>query len=227
MSERRRQFLGWLGASTLLAVFGRDAAAQQAGGARANGVAPAPTSDEWDVSWTERVRGAARAVFDVPDGQGEGVWRAGRWMEDYRGVYGAKPDDLTAVLVIRHAAIQFIMDNEYWKRFDVGKKREIRDRDTKKWVTANPVSTAHAGAPTDDESHTIQHFVAHGGIVLACHLAFAARVIPDFARADALSREEAESRARAHIIPGVILQSSGVFAALRAQQAGCSYIVAS
>jgi intracellular sulfur oxidation DsrE/DsrF family protein len=45
--------------------------------------------------------------------------------------------------------------------------------------------------------------------------------------ADKVSKEEAEKRARAQLLPGVILQPSGVFAVLRAQQAGCDYIKAS
>ena len=228
MSGRRREFLGWLGASTLLAALGRGAAAQSANGEQTKGAAPAPVSDKWDLSWVDRVQGDARAVFDLPEaGEGEGVWRAERWREDYEQLYGAKPNDLTAVLVIRHAAIPLIMDNEYWKRFGVGKKLEIKDHETKKWVESNPVSTAHAGAPTDDDRYTIQYFIAHGGIVLACHLAFSGRVVSDFGKADKLSWENAEARAREHILPGVILQPSGIFAALRAQQAGCAYILAS
>ena len=228
MSEHRRQFLGWLGASTLLAVMGRRASAQSAAPQQGGGAGPAPISNKWDMSWVDRVRGDARAVFDLPEpGEGEGVWRAGRWREDYEQVYGVKPNGLTAVLVIRHAAIQLIMDNEYWKRFDVGKKLGIKDPKTKKWVEANPVSSAHDGAPTDDDRYTIQYFIAHGGIVLACHLAFSGRVVSDFGKADKLGPEEAEASARERIVPGVILQPSGIFAALRAQQAGCAYILAS
>ena len=37
----------------------------------------------------------------------------------------------------------------------------------------------------------------------------------------------AEAKARDHVIPGVILQPSGVFAVLRAQELGCGYILAS
>jgi hypothetical protein len=228
MSGRRREFLRWLGASTLLAALGRSAGAQGTSGQQAHGAAPTPRSDKWDMSWVEKVHGDARAVFDLPEaGEGEGVWRAERWREDYEQVYGVSPNDLTAVLVIRHAAIPLVMDNSYWKRFGIGKKLEIKDHDTKKWTESNPVSTAHGGAPTDDDRYTLQYFMAHGGIVLACHLAFSGRVVSDFAKSDKLDRDQAEARAREHILPGVILQPSGIFAALRAQQAGCSYILAS
>ncbi len=228
MSERRREFLSWLGVGTLLAVTGRGINAQQVGDPRSAATGPRPVSDKWDMSWVGRVHGDARAVFDVPTPEdGVGVWRAERWREDYLGVYGIEPSDLTAVLVIRHEAIQLIMDNEYWNRFDVGKRLEIRDQDTKKSVKSNPVSTTHDGDPTDGDRSTLQYFMAHGGIVLACHLAFSGRIVPDFRKADKLSQAEAEARAREHIVPGVILQPSGIFAVLRAQQAGCAYILAS
>jgi hypothetical protein len=180
------------------------------------------------MSWVEKISGDARAVFDVPTpGEGEGVWRAERWREDYQKVYGSKPSELTAVLVIRHEAIPLIMDNDYWKRFEVGKKLGIKDSGTKKWAVANPASTAHAGAPTKGDQYTIQNFLANGGIVLACNLAFLGRVVSEYGKGDDLSSDDAYARAREHIIPGVVLQPSGIFASLRAQQAGCAYILAS
>lgn len=231
MSGHRRQFLGWLGASTLLAAMGRTASAQakaDAGGDGKKGVGRAPVSNEWDMSWVEKVSGDARAVFDVPTpGEGEGVWRAQLWREDYEKVYGSKPGELTAVLVIRHEAIPLIMDNDYWKRFEVGKKLGIKDPGTRKWAITNPVSLAQESAPTKRDRYTVQHFLASGGIVLACNLAFMGRVVSEYGKRDDLSADDAYSRAREHILPGVILQPSGVFATLRAQQAGCAYILAS
>ncbi len=228
MSGRRREFLGWLGAGTLLALSGRRMSAQQASDSRGAGAGRAPVSDRWDLSWVERVRGDARAVFDVPTpGGGEGVWRAGRWREDYKQVYGAEQTELTAVLVIRHEAIPLIMDNDYWKRFGVGERLRIGGHDTKKWSESNPVSISHDGAPTADDRYTLQRFMADGGIVLACHLAFSGRVVSDYRKTEKLSGDEAEARAREHVLPGVILQPSGIFALLRAQQAGCAYVIAS
>lgn len=226
--SRRREFLGWLGAGTLLAVSGRGVSAQQANAAPGASGAPAPLSDEWDMSWVDRIRGDSRAVFDVPSqGDGEGVWRAERWRQDYEAVYGVKPADMGAVLVIRHQAIPLIMNNEYWKRYEVGGKSKRDGDGSKKPGGANPVSATHDGATTDSDRYTIQYFIEHGGIVLACHLAFSARIVSNVAKAEKLSQDDAESRAREYIIPGVILQPSGIFAALRAQQAGCAYIFAS
>ena len=44
---------------------------------------------------------------------------------------------------------------------------------------------------------------------------------------DKIGDDEARKRAIAYLLPGVILQPSGVFAAIRAQQAGCAYLKSS
>jgi hypothetical protein len=72
----------------------------------------------------------------------------------------------------------------------------------------------------------MQGFLASGGIVLACGWSFggAASYV---AKGESLDREAARARAKEMLIPGVILQPNGIFAALRAQEAGCSYVMAS
>jgi intracellular sulfur oxidation DsrE/DsrF family protein len=44
---------------------------------------------------------------------------------------------------------------------------------------------------------------------------------------DGISAEEARKIAIAHMVPGVILQPSGVFAAVRCQEAGSAYVKSS
>jgi len=52
-------------------------------------------------------------------------------------------------------------------------------------------------------------------------------VVPTVEKAERVSTEEATKIAKSHILPGVLLQPSGVFAATRAQEAGCTYLKAS
>jgi hypothetical protein len=59
-----------------------------------------------------------------------------------------------------------------------------------------------------------------GGIVLACNLAFQF-VVSKF-RTEGVTAEAAREEALKHLIPGVILQPSGFFAVVRAQQAGAA-----
>lgn len=225
MSNPRRNFLGWLGASTVLAATGSPLRAREPGGEERDDLTP--VNADWDVAWVERIQGRHRAVFDSPEiSEGMGLFRAVIWRDQYKQVYGTEPSDMSPVLVIRHAAIDLVMDDEYWKRFEIGKEAKLKDPATKKWYVANPIRAAAPDTPPAYTAYNLEGFLASGGIVLACNLAFR-EVVYRFRQADKLSREEAEKKAREHLLPGVILQPSGVFAVLRAQQAGCGYIMAS
>src|SRR5438552_3632092 len=69
-------------------------------------------------------------------------------------------------------------------------------------------------------------FIARGGIVLACNLALE-DVVETIQKKENATEGDARKQAIAFMVPGVILQPSGVFAALHAQDAGCKYIRAS
>ena len=222
MAVSRRNFLGWLGVGSLGAV------ARFAGASpERNATHPPPTSPDWDLSWVERVHRPA-AVFDSPQpADGDGLWRACMWRDQYREVYGGSAAAPVPILVLRHVAIPLVMNDAYWARFEAGKKLGMKDEATKRWYTRNPIWRAAGAAQPDAKDYHLEPFLAQGGIVLGCGVAFAGRIVSEYAAKDGVSREEAEKRARADLLPGVILQPSGVFAVLRAQEAGASYVIAS
>ncbi|MEK7403119.1 MAG: hypothetical protein AABZ80_12260 [Gemmatimonadota bacterium] len=81
------------------------------------------------------------------------------------------------------------------------------------------------GAATD-RGYGLSQFIARGGIALACGLALQ-RYVRLCRDRDSVDGAEAQKRATAALVPGVILQPSGVFSAVRAGQAGCVYVKAS
>lgn len=144
-------------------------------------------------------------MFDIPEIGGElGFNRATLWRQHAMHVYGLSAADTTLVTVFRRNAIHLIMNDAYWQRFEMG--------------TALKLDAGAKGAP-----HQFDAFVASGGIVLACNLAFG-QVVNRYRAADNLSRDDAMQVARANIAPGVILQPSGLFALVSAQQAGCALV---
>ena len=188
---------------------------------------PVPVSDKWDMSWCDRVTGKVRAVFDSPGAaEGAAMFRAQVWRDEHKEVYGTPLAELSAVIVFRHEGIPLVMNDAYWSRFDVGKELKIRDEKGKKWVTVNPIASRHRERRGKFANYNLPAFIDSGGIVLACNFAFG-DMVERFKDADKLSKEDARKRAIEHLIPGVILQPSGVFAALRAQQAGCNFLLAS
>jgi len=218
MEIQRRIFLGTLGAGALAASVD----------SHANAPATAIAGSAWDMSWTARVIGKHRAVFDSPQlSGGAGLFRAVTWKHQYAEVYGTAAEEMSGVLVLRAEGIWLAMNNAFWKDYKVGESQNFKHRDTGAFRTVNPIASAMSDAGSGSADVTIPGFAGSGGIVLACHLAFGS-VMDLVKKTDKIAAdEEAEKKAMTYLLPGVIMQPSGVFAALRAQEAGCGYILAS
>jgi hypothetical protein len=222
MSTNRREFLGQTAGAALFSALPLTLTP---------GVAAAitPASDEWDLTWVNRLTGKHKAVFDVPEVEsGYGVWRASIWARQYMDVLGAKPNEISTALIIRHNAIVLAMQQSFWDKYQIGETKKVVHPITTKVTDRNPVllSSARGESPERYDALALDKFIARGGVALACNLAFA-DCVETVQKGDDVSPEEARQRAIAYLVPGVILQPSGVFAAVRAQEAGCSYVRAS
>lgn len=229
----RRDFLAQLAAAGL-ASAGLAACATAAGTA---GAAPAPVpGGRFDDSWTARVRSARhRAVFDAPEVQdGLGIWQAWLFRRGYREAMGAAEAEATVpVVVLRHAGTVLAIDDALWAKYKLGEQRKVNDPATGKPAERNPIARPRAGEPApredmarmmaEDGVPSIETLLGQGAIVLACNLAMN-QLIGGIARRT--KQEVADVRAEVHagLVPGVILQPSGVYAVLRAQEAGCVYL---
>lgn len=182
-----------------------------------------PPAQAWDTSWTARVTGQHKAMFDIPEIEGGvGVMRAGSWLRAYEEVLKVKRDAITQVIVLRHNAIPLVMTNAFWAAYPAGKEMKVRGSAEGEWATANPVLGGGGGggrsAPVP-----LDALIAGGSIVLGCGVAFA-MVTRLVARQDGLSPEAAAEKARRMILPGVIMQPSGIFAGTLAQHHGCCFV---
>lgn len=224
MSENRREFLERLGLGAVLI-----AAPASADVLRALEPRHAASAEDFDLSWTAKVNGRYRAVFDVPEiDSGYGVWRASIWQRDYMNALKAKPEECSAVVVMRHNGIALAMQQSFWDTYGVAKTNKVVHPITEQPTDRNPVllSSARGEVPAELDDVALDRFIAHGGIALACNLAFD-DMIKLVTKKDGGSPEAARKTALAGIVPGVILQPSGVFAALHAQDLGCKYLRAS
>lgn len=228
MPTPRRHFLSWLGGASLLGVAGTPSLARAMSAPTPfPDDHPLPVADTWDMSWVSRVTGKYRAVFDGPEiSDGAPMVRAAAWADLYKEVYGVEKRDITSVLVLRHAAIDLVMNDDYWARFDLGKEHKLRDDKGKKWTKVNPISARSRPDTEQARRYTLETFIANGGIVLACGWAFRF-VASRIQQADKLDAAAARQRAAEQLVPGVILQPNGIFAVLRAQEAGCHFASAS
>jgi hypothetical protein len=227
MTTPRRDFLGLLGAATLLG----SATPRVLVGAEA--LPPVSPRREprrqpaaWDMSWRTRLRGAHRAVFDAPEvSEGDPVLRAVIWAHQMQEVFGTTSAEMSRVLVLRHTGIELAMHDAYWARFDAAERHGFRNAAGAP-LHVNPMRAARAEVPEPFRQMTLEQFAADGGIILACDLALRHYVVPRYV-ATGLSDEAAYSAAVRDLVPGIILQPSGIFAVSVAQEAGCRFVPAS
>ncbi|MEK6597074.1 MAG: hypothetical protein AABY91_01980 [Gemmatimonadota bacterium] len=221
MDTGRRDFLATLGVATigsagLTLLDTTPAPAQQAAG-------------YWDLSWTGRLTGKHRAIFDIPAIEdGYGVWRSILWRKQYSQVFGLPESDLNTVVNIRHDGIALVMNQEFWARYNVGRTWDVRDPLSRQPTSRNPVvdRTGPHALPGEYEDFSLEALMAQGGIVLACALALR-DCTSLVAEQEKLAMDDADRRVRQMILPGVIIQPSGVFAAVLAQENGCHFVRAS
>lgn len=194
------------------------------------GIAPLGAAAPVDTSWTRKVRGKHRGVFDVAEIESAlGVFRSQLWAMQVQEAFGAKPDDITVVLVLRHNAIALAMQQAFWDAYEVGKTTGATHPATRQPTDRNPalLSAARGEIPERFDALSLDKSIARGTIVLGCNLALESAIVPRIAKQDGVSTEQARKRAHELLVPGVVMQPSGIFAAVAAQDVGCRYVRAS
>ncbi len=217
MSRTRRNFvqhltLGSLGASLIPADL----------------LASPVQAGTWDTGWTTRLKGRHKACFDCTEPEsGYGVWRANAWYGQYMEVMKAAANELSPVVILRHNAIVLTLQHVFIRKYGLGKKFGVTHPLTGAAIEQNPALLDEKdGIPEPFNRSSLPKQLSRGTVALACNLAL--QDVVDVVKAtDKVSDAEARKRSLAAMIPGVILQPSGVFAAVLAQQAGCAYVKAS
>ena len=225
MTTPRRDFLQHIALGSLSATL-IPLTAQAAWAERAGAASREPRdAQNVDLSWTRRLTGKYKAVYDSPDiGGGLGVLRAGIVSAQYMAAFNVPATALSPVIVLRHDGIVLAMQQEFWDRYTIGEKYKVTHPWTGASLTRSPaLLRAGDGLPAGLENHALDKQLARGVIVLACALAFQ-DVIDTIAAADTLSADAAAAKARSLMLPGIIMQPSGVFATSVAQDNGCVYV---
>ena len=186
------------------------------------------SSDAWDIHWPAKLTGKYKAVFDNTEPEsGYGVWRASAWAGQYIEHLKAAPAELSPVVVLRHNAIILAMQQTFWDKYGIGARKKVTHPLTGEITKKNPVLLDEKdGIPAPFNNAGLKKQLDRGVVVLACNLALqdCASLIQ---HADKVNAAEANKRAVSYLIPGVILQPSGVFAVTLAQEGGASYVKAS
>ncbi|NOT10004.1 MAG: hypothetical protein HOP28_17565 [Gemmatimonadales bacterium] len=162
---------------------------------------------KWDMSWVERLTSPHRAVFDSPEiAGGDALGHVMTVRGGYKEVYG--PDtDFQAVLVMRASGVRLAFNDTLWQKYKLNDQLKIPGN----------------GNPHLSMLAMLQN---NGVILLACNLAatWYAQQMAVQAGADVRATVE---EVRINLAPGVTLMPSGIFATIRAQEAGCQLLKSS
>jgi hypothetical protein len=212
LSTDRRDFIGQL-ATTAVALTTAACAAPAVAAApvaqAAAGAGSPQARTAWDDSWFGRITASHRAVFDMPTiDDGMGFAHVSGYLRAMKEIHDA---DAQAVLVIRHAALPLVLNEAMWQKYQMGKL--VRRTGLPEGQTMT----------TNSYVRQVAQMNSRGVIVLACDLAtrgYAGRA----AEASKGNQAEIYEDFKKNILPGVILQPTGVYAVHRAQEAKCTFI---
>ena len=129
------------------------------------------------------------------------------------------------MIVLRHMGTMIALNDSLWEKYGLGERAKLNDPETKKPTTRNLFVRANAtgkDALVPPEA-TIEGLLASGAVILACNKA-SMHLATQMAEKQKRDVEEVKAEVRAGIVPGVLLQPSGIYATLRAQDVGCSFI---
>jgi intracellular sulfur oxidation DsrE/DsrF family protein len=212
----RRTFVGTLaaGASGLLAV-----PATSFGTTKPD--APGNDAD----AWFKKVKGAHRIVYDAtePHAGFPMIWT---WVFYKTNNDTGSPDnDMTAMVVLRHNAIPFALEDRLWAKYKLGDFFKINDNNTNAPAVRNPL-----WVPTERDYPLpgidgIERLQERGAMFCVCNMAI--MVYSGFAaKAMELDPEEVRQDWLSGVLPGIQVVPSGVWAIGRAQEKGCAYCYA-
>jgi intracellular sulfur oxidation DsrE/DsrF family protein len=213
----RRGFLGRLAAGTLaLAASGlATARAESAPASRAN----AP----WDDSWQTKIKGKHRQVFDGMEiNSGFGLVMTRIWFMTNKEAYNLPEKDLSAVVILRHAAFPIALNDAMWAKYKLGEMFNVTDPGTKQPAERNIFAWQKDFAIPPFATSAVDALVASGAQPCACNMAlmhFATQV----AEKTSQTKEAVIKEWQGSLLPGVTLVPSGVLAVGRAQDHECRY----
>lgn len=193
----------------------------------AAGAASAATSAPFDDTWTRRVSAAQhKAVFDGPDiAEGLALVHATFYRQGYQDQFGLAGSDVIPVLVFRHLSTVMAFNDALWAKYALGERAKVVDPATGKDALRNPFLRVGRDEknPIVSADASIESLLASGVVMLVCNKAtmrLAGQVAQKFGR----PADDVRAEFRAAVVPGILLQPSGIYAALRAQEAGCAFI---
>lgn len=182
------------------------------------------SSAAWDMSWVEQIeRAKYKAVFDSTSlSDGAALDLASDIQGAFKDVYGS--DDVARmVIVMRQLGQVMAFNDDMWNRYAIGEERKTNDPVTKQPARRNPYAKAMPGEPDWAVASKLDALHARGAVFLVCNRA-SMNWAAGAAQKSGKDVEQVRADVRSNLVPGATLMPTGVFALVRAQNAGCAYM---
>jgi intracellular sulfur oxidation DsrE/DsrF family protein len=175
------------------------------------------------MSWVERISPAPyKVVVDSTKVEADALETASDVMDTFHEVYNTPDDQTRVVVVMRHFGAAMGLSDALWNKYAIGEERTVTDPQTKAPARRNIFLSA---GPNEKEpwelKSKIEPLVARGVTILVCNRA-AMGLATSLAKKANKPLEEVQADIKAGLVPGATLMPNGVFALIRAQNAGCA-----
>jgi len=211
----RRTFLAQLGTAAAAIAFDAD----EMRASTLNAQSP------WDTSWLDRLATAHfRVVFNASDiADGAAMNYAQAFLDDFRDAHQTSDAQTRPVIVFRRLGTRMAFNDMLWDKYAIGEDRKIDDSATHGPAKRNVFWKAAPGASPESASSMIDTLQKRGMISLVCNVAVN-NIGSGLAQKTGHDVEEIRRELKANLVPGAILVPSGIYALIRAQNAGCAYM---
>ncbi len=176
------------------------------------------------MSWVDKLaRAHYKVAFDsnVID-DGIALDHASGILDQFHEVYGTPDSQVGVVVVLRQLGTRLGLNDAMWERYPI----DTHADSTKAPLRHNPYWAIRPDRSLEENSDRLERLTQRGVIVLVCAVA-TGNVARAVARETQKNPDEVFAEFKRNLIPGATLVPSGVFAMVRAQNAGCAFMRAS
>lgn len=217
----RRGFLGML--STGVAALGLTVAGRPLAFAAETNAIPSPGDPD---DWFKQIKGKHRIVFDVTHPLGGPLPFA--WPRVFlmtNEATGTPDNDCGVVVVLRHDAMAYALDDNIWEKYHFGEAFKVTDMNgmpVGKNVFAHPNPGDFKVPGVGEVSLGIKELQDNGVLICVCNVAMTVHSA-GMAMKTGQDAGEVRSDWDKGLLPGIQVVPSGVWAVNRAQEHGCTY----
>ncbi len=179
--------------------------------------------------WFNQIKGKHRIVFDVPNPNEIFPFAWPRIFLVTNAATGTAEKDCSIVVVLRHTAIPYAMEDRLWSKYNLGEVFKAEDPKTKKPSSRNPFWKPKHGdfniPGVGIVPIGINELQESGVAFCVCDMAL---TVYSGVVAKSLNLDPAEVKKDwvRGILPGIKIVPAGIWAVNRAQEKGCSYCFA-